>query len=167
MSAHLDLPFTASLVAFLPLSRLSTQLDLQLWCQFYSLFIWAYLRMPVLFIIFLFTWTYLRVPDKKTSNPAQLGFGPLLKTLILFEYFPFFPKVFLKLFFFGCANLLTLHPYFRQENIYLMQCVMQCMIMNDMPEYLNLSFLFEFVLFLCFRIFLLFFAHVSLTGLLV
>ena len=32
-----------------------------------------------------------------------------------------------------------------------MQCVMQCMIMNDMSEYLTFSF--ESVLFLCFRIF--------------
>ena len=43
--------------------------------------------------------------------------------------------------FIGCTGLLTLHPCFRENNTYLMQCFMQCMIMNGMSEYLNLSFL--------------------------
>ena len=122
MSTYLDLPFTASLVALLTLSRLSIWLDLQLWCQ---------------------TGWDLRFFKNSNLSESSSFFFPegLSETFI------------------GCTNLLTLYPYFRQENIYLMQCMMQRMIMNDMFEYLlvfhlNLfcSSVLGFFVFLCLRI---------------
>ena len=58
----------------------------------------------------------------------------------LFEISFFLPEGFSKAFI-GCKPFFTLYSCFKQKNIYLIQCVMQCMIMSDMFEYLNLFFI--------------------------
>ena len=119
MSTYLDLPFTASLVVLLILSRLSIWLDLQLWCQ------------------------------AKGFKSNSVGIFWKLRSCLNITFF--LPEG-LSEAFIGCTNLLILRSCFRQENIYPIQCVMQCMIMNDVSEYFKLVFSFEFVLSLCFRI---------------
>ena len=84
----------------LALSRISTWLDLQLWCH------------ATRFQIQL-SW--------------DLGF---FENSDLFELPSFSPKVFLKLLS-GARPFFTLHSCFRQENIYLMQGAMQCMVVHE------------------------------------
>ena len=74
------------------------------------------------------TWLdlHLRCQCEKASNPAQLGSGPFEK-FDLFENIFFLPEGLSKAFI-ECITLLTLHLYFRQENIYPMQ---MCYAMYD------------------------------------
>ena len=88
----------------------------------------------------LLDWTYTSDAMRKALKihlSWDLGF---FENFDLFENILFFPEG-LSEAFIGCMTLLTLHPYFRQENIYPIQCVMQCMIMNDMSEYSNSFFI--------------------------
>ena len=100
MSTYLDLPFTDSLVELLTLPRVSTWLDLQLWCHAKRLQIQL-------------SW--------------DLGF---FENSDLLKLPSFSSKVFLKLLS-GAQPFFTLHSYFRQENIDLMQGVILCMIVRE------------------------------------
>ena len=101
MSIYLDLPFIASLVALLTLPRISTWLDLHLRCHAKRLQIQL-------------SW------DLSFSENSAL----------IWILSSFSPKVFLKLLS-GAQPFFTLYSCFRQENIYLMQGVMQCMIVHE------------------------------------
>ena len=98
--------------------------------------------------------------------PTWLGFEIFFENFDLFEL-PFFsPKVFLKLLS-GARPFFTLHSCFRQGDIYLMQCAMQCMIVH---EWNGWAFKFIFHLNSFYSLFFLgftaCFAHVFLTDLL-
>ena len=67
---------------------------------------------------------------QKSLKSNSVGIWASLKTLICLKLPSFSPKVFLKLLS-GARPFFTLHSYFRQENIYLMQGAMQCMILHE------------------------------------
>ena len=104
-----------------------------------------------------------------------VGILKLFENSNLFELPSFSSKVFLKLLS-SVRPFFTLHSYFRQENIYLMQCAMQCMIVHEWNDYVRkhifkfvffwIRFSFEFVLFPLFLGFTACLARVFFTGLL-
>ena len=97
---------------------------------------WTYPSLPVwlrfwLCHAYLLDWTYTFDAMRKGFKSSSVGIWASLKNSDLIWILPYFsPKVFLKLLS-GARPFFTLHSYFRQENIYLMQGVMQCMIVHE------------------------------------
>ena len=143
MSTYLDLPFTASLVALLILSRLSIWLDLQLWCQFdYALT-----------LSLMFTWLDLHLWCQAKMLQIQLSwdFG-LFENFDLVWILPFSPRRS-----FWSFYRVHEHPHSAslfQTRRHIFDAMCYAMYDHEWHVWVfNLFFFsFEFILFLCFRI---------------
>ena len=106
----------------------------------------TYLDLPLSASLVALWFCYAYLPDWTYNSDAKLGwYLRFFESYDLFELPSFFLKVFLKLLS-SARPFFTLYSYFRQENIYLIQCAMQYWLcMNETSEHLN-----SFFIWICF-----------------